>query len=32
MLDLLCLALIVLFFFSAAAFTRVCDALQREDD
>jgi len=32
MFDLLCLVLIVLFFVVAAAFTRGCEALQREDD
>ena len=32
MFDLLCLVLIVLFFFGAAAFTRGCEALEREED
>jgi len=32
MFDLFCLVLCVLFFFVAAAFTRGCEKLQREDD
>ena len=30
--DLFCLALIVVFFFVAAAFTRGCEALEKEED
>lgn len=32
MFDVLCLALIVVFFLVSAAFTRGCEALQREED
>ena len=32
MFDLLCLVLIVAFFFVAAAFARGCEALEREED
>jgi hypothetical protein len=32
MFDLLCLVLTVLFFLVAAAFTRGCEALEREKD
>jgi hypothetical protein len=32
MFDLLCLVLIVLFFFGAAAFARGCESLEREED
>jgi hypothetical protein len=32
MFDLLCLALIVLFFGGAAAFVLGCEALEREED
>ena len=32
MFDLLCVALVLLFFVVAAAFTRGCEMLEREDD
>jgi hypothetical protein len=32
MFDLLCIAMVVLFFAGCVAFTRGCEVLEREDD